>query len=219
MKGFISILLIILLISLFFAGCNNQSVVEKSTGTTESVDTVKQTETKVTEKQTEKQTEAPTEKPTERHEYTAVELAEKSLDEIIDIMGGDYESETLQLSNAFSSSGCSYVYNYDVFPGIAFATGEDSYYGISIMDGAKLNNSISSDMTYDQIADVIGEMDGMFVGQGGNISCSADVDGYRVSFCFIENDYIENNKTGGTITSDVLRAGNPNLQSIGLRTN
>ena len=46
-----------------------------------------------TEKPTEKKTEPLTEKPTETNEYTALELADKSLGEIIDIMGGDFEIE------------------------------------------------------------------------------------------------------------------------------
>ena len=175
---------------------------------------------KPTEKPTDKAVEIPTHKPTETKEYTAVELASKSLDEIIEIMGGDYTSEHVQLSNAFSSSGAPYIYNYDVLPGFAFETYDNYYRGISIMDGAKLNDKISSDMTYNQIADEIGDMEGMLVAQEGNIACSKTVDGYSVAFCFIENDYIRNNKdNSGKITSDVLRGGNPSLQSIGLIMN
>ena len=175
---------------------------------------------KPTEKPTDKAIEIPTHKPTETKEYTAVELAGKSLDEIIEIMGGDYTSEHVQLSNAFSSSGAPYIYNYDVLPGFAFETYDNYYRGISIMDGAKLNDKISSDMTYNQIADEIGDMEGMLVAQEGNIACSKTVDGYSVAFCFIENDYIRNNKdNSGKITSDVLRGGNPSLQSIGLIMN
>lgn len=166
---------------------------------------------------TEKPTEKSTENPTETKTYTAVELAGKSLDEIKSIMGGNYKSEHIQLSNAFSSDGTSYVYNYDVLPGFAFETYDNDYRGISIMDGAKLNDQISSDMTYNQIADIIGEMDGNLVGQDYNIACSKVVDGYNICFCFIENDYIRNNKTsGGIISSNLLKGGNPKLQSIGL---
>ncbi len=167
-------------------------------------------------KNTEKPTEIETEPETK--EYTAVELASKNLDEIKTIMGDNYKSEHVQLSNAFSSSGTPYIYNYDVLPGFAFATDEEDYYGISIMDGAKLNDQISSDMTYNQIADIIGDMEGGLVGQENNIACSNVVDGYNVTFCFIENDYIRNNKaSGGKISSDVLKGGDPELQSIGLR--
>ena len=167
-----------------------------------------------------KSTSKPTEKPTEPKpkEYTAVELASKSLDEIIEIMGGSYKSEHVQLSNAFSSSGAPYIYNYDVLPGFAFETYENDYHGISIMDGAKLNSKISSDMSYNQIADIVGDMEGYLVAQEGNIACSNTVDGYNVTFCFIENDYIRNHKdNGGKLTVEVLRGGNPSLQSIGLR--
>ena len=152
-------------------------------------------------------------------EYTAVELASMSLDEIKAIMGGDFESNRLQLSNAFSSDGCQYVYNNSVLPGFAFATNNDGYYGISIMNGAKLNNRISSDMTYTQIADIIGDMDGGMAGQGSGPVCSTTVDGYSVTFCFMDNDYLRQHRSGGQVSSDLLRQGNPVLQSIGLRKN
>ena len=177
----------------------------------------------VTEKPTDAVTESPTEIETEPEvvEYTAVELAGKSLNEIIDIMGGDYEANHLQLSNAFSSDGCPYIYNENKLPGFAFVAqeGDTSYSGISIMNGAKLNDTISSDMTYNQIADIIGDMEGFLAGQEGNIVCRGSVKGYNVTFCFIENNYIRENKSGGQLSSALLREGNPELQSIGLRMN
>lgn len=177
----------------------------------------------VTEKPTDAVTESPTEIETEPEvvEYTAVELAGKSLNEIIEIMGGDYEANHLQLSNAFSSDGCPYIYNENKLPGFAFVAqeGDTSYSGISIMNGAKLNDTISSDMTYNQIADIIGDMEGFLAGQEGNIVCRGSVEGYNVTFCFIENNYIRENKSGGQLSSALLREGNPELQSIGLRMN
>ena len=177
----------------------------------------------VTEKPTDAVTESPTEIETEPEvvEYTAVELAGKSLNEIIEIMGGDYKADHLQLSNAFSSDGCPYIYNENKLPGFAFVAqeGDTSYSGISIMNGAKLNDTISSDMTYNQIADIIGDMDGFLAGQEGNIVCRGSVEGYNVTFCFIENNYIRENKSGGQLSSALLREGNPELQSIGLRMN
>ena len=174
---------------------------------------------KPTEKPTDKAVKIPTHKPTEAKvpEYTAVKLASKNLNEIKNILGNDYTSEHIQLSNAFSSSGTPYIYNYDVLPGLAFATGNDDYYGISIMDGAYLNDKISSDMKYNQIADIIGDNEGFRAGQGNNIAFGVTIDGYEVTFCFIENDYIRNHNSDATVPSSVLRAGNPSLQSIGLR--
>ena len=133
------------------------------------------------------------------------------------LMDDDYKSEHIQLSNAFSSDGCQYIYNNDKLPGFAFAVGDDDYYGISIMNGAKLNDKISSDMDYKQIADIVGDMEGMLVAQENNICCYAEVDGYKVVFCFIDNDYTRENRSGGNLSSSVLRSGNPSLQSIGLR--
>lgn len=189
--------------------------------------TTQSTATASTEKVTEQPTEIVIEKVTEIEtepevlEYTAVELAGKSLNEIIEIMGGDYEADHLQLSNAFSSDGCPYIYNENKLPGFAFVAqeGDTSYSGISIMNGAKLNDTISANMTYNQIADTIGDMDGFLAGQEGNIACRGSVDGYNITFCFIENNYIRENKSGGQLPSDLLREGNPELQSIGLRMN
>lgn len=177
----------------------------------------------VTEKPTDAVTESPNEIETEPEvvEYTAVELAGKSLNEIIDIMGGNYEANHLQLSNAFSSDGCPYIYNENKLPGFAFVAqeGDSNYSGISVMNGAKLNENISSDMTYSQIADIVGDMDGFLAGQEGNIMCRNTVDEYNVTFCFIENSYIRENSDGAQLSGDLLRAGNPELQSIGLRMN
>lgn len=203
MERFISCIIAILILSVsLLAGCNNSNNSQKSNSNIEE-NRVEQTTIISTEAK------AP--------EYTAVKLASKSLDEIKNILGEDYTSEHIQLSNAFSSSGTPYIYNYDVLPGLAFATSDDDYYGISIMDGAYLNDKISSDMKYNQIADIVGDMDGMLVGQGYNIACGNIVDGYSVSFCFIANEYIEKNFGSGTIPSNVLRDVNPSLQSIGLR--
>lgn len=197
-----------------------------TTQSTTTASTEKETE-KPTEIVTEKPTEALTERPTEIEtepevvEYTAVELAGKSLNEIIDIMGGNYEANHLQLSNAFSSDGCPYIYNENKLPGFAFVAqeGDSNYSGISVMNGAKLNENISSDMTYSQIADIVGDMDGFLAGQEGNIMCRNTVDEYNVTFCFIENSYIRENSDGAQLSGDLLRAGNPELQSIGLRMN
>lgn len=205
---------------------SNDSTDNPTTQSTTSASTEKVTE-KSTEIVTEKTTEALTENPTEIEtepemlDYTAVELAGKSLNEIIDIMGGNYEANHLQLSNAFSSDGCPYIYNENKLPGFAFVAqeGDSNYSGISVMNGAKLNENISSDMTYSQIADIVGDMDGFLAGQEGNIMCRNTVDEYNVTFCFIENSYIRENSDGAQLSGDLLRAGNPELQSIGLRMN
>lgn len=208
-KVFLGVLLVIIMSATILVGCDNlHNQDQSSINQTESSETI-----------VEHMTDTPIKETVAKvSEYTAVDLASKNLDEIIKIMGGDYTSKHIQLSNAFSSSGAPYIYNYDVLPGFAFEIYNDDYSGISIMDGAKLTDRISSDMTYNQIADEIGDMDGMLVAQEGNIACSKTVDGYNVTFCFIENEYIRKNKDdSGKLSSDVLRGGNPSLQSIGLR--
>ncbi len=207
MKKTISILLAVITIfccSVIVTGCNKDST---NTDPTAAV-----TETaEVTEKPS-TQTEA-------KHEYTAVELASKSRDEIIGIMGGEYQTEKAQLCNAFSSEPIDYIHNYDVLPGFAFTSdGSDDNYNIAVVNGGKLNDKISSGMTYSQIANIIGDIDGMLAGAANNIVCNTIVDGYSVTFCFIANDYLSGKSIGGQFSSDVLREGNPGLQSIGLRS-
>ena len=227
-------LITLFIVCVLFCSCNSSkqapehttdqtTLANQSEETTISIEkpTEKQTE-RPTELLTEKTTELLTEKPTEIEtvakirEYTAVELASKNLNEIKEIMGDDYNSAMAQLTQAFSSSGCPYVYNYDVLPGFAFAIDDNDYYGISIMDGAKLNDSISSDMTYNQVASVIGDMEGYFAGQEIGPMCSADVDGYSVTFCFADNDFFHE-ISRGQISSDLMRECNPQIDSIGLR--
>ena len=84
---------------------SNDSTDNPTTQSATSASTEKVTE-KSTEIVTEKTTEALTENQTEIEtepemlDYTAVELAGKSLNEIIDIMGGDYEAKHL-LGNTY----------------------------------------------------------------------------------------------------------------------
>ncbi len=148
--------------------------------------------------------------------YTAVELAGKNLNIILDLMGGEYHSELNWFSEAFGTDLIHYVYNNNTLPGFAFATRDNDYYGIAIFNGAKLNDKISSDMTYKQVTGVLGEMDGGIAGSGNYASCFATVNGYRVVFCFTVNDYIRENRTGSFVSSQTLRAANPSLHSIGL---
>ncbi len=234
MKLFRQPIIILVVVVLLFAGLvsgcgkDNDSTDEKDLKATSANQTEKATE-KPTEKPTGKPTSAPTEKPTQKptekptdpplREYTAVELASKNLDEIIAIMDNDYHSEELQLTYAFSSDSIPYIYNYEKLPGFGFASKDNDYYGISIMDGAKLNNSISSDMTYNQLSEIIGDMDGTLANQGDvSLFINTTIDGYSVTFCFYQNDYtIKADHTNGTLTSDVLHAGNPKLHSIGLK--
>ena len=135
-------------------------------------------------------------------------------------MGGEYESANVQLTYVFSSSGTPYIYNYNVLPGLAFATSNNNstYYGISIMDGAKLNDIISSDMTYNELAGVIGEFEVSGVAQSVLVYNTV-IDGYNVTFCFedFNGDYAKY-MINGYVPSEILHDKNPTLHSIGLRT-
>ncbi len=153
----------------------------------------------------------------EGHEYTAVELARYDLNGIISIMGGEYDEEKAQFTEAFSSDGCLYVYNETVLPGFAFAKQDDDYYGISVSKGAKLNDEISSDMTYNEVIKTTMEMEGSVAGSGNCIFCSTTLDGYPVTFCFENSESIKDKTEGGRVSSDVLKECDPALDSIGLR--
>lgn len=197
-----------------------QSVTEKTIETTQA--TEKQT-TQPTEKPTEKPTEPPTEEPTEINqepkEYTGIELAGKSYDEIMNILGDDYEAGEEFFTFAFSSEPIPYIWNEKLLPGFAFQEYDGKINGIAIKDGAKLNDSISSDMTYSQIADLIGDFDVKAVGGEWSLIYSTEIDGYRVSFCIQANDYLKQLSSHSSISSDILREADPSLQSIAVRPN
>ena len=74
-------------------------------------------------------------------------------------------------------------------------------------------------MTYNQLIDILGEMDGSVAGSGNFAHCFSYVDGYRVTFSFLVNDYIWENMNGSTVSSDVLSEVNPVISSIALHNN
>ena len=185
---------------------------------TSTAETTAATTRAVTEKPTEKPTEPPAEEPTEieqeQKEYTGIELAGKSYDEIMGILGDNYESGQEFFTFAFSSEPIDYIWNYDTLPGFAFQVFNGNINGIVIKDGAKLNDSISSDMTYCQVADLIGDFDVRAIGGEWSLVYSTEIDGQRVIFCIQANDCLKQISSGSIFTSDILREANPSLQSI-----
>lgn len=143
-------------------------------------DTIKPTTTQSTTDQTEKSTEKPTEKSTEKpteapKQYTGEELLVKTVPEILELM--DYEI-TVEWKG-YEGSGMLGFYNNDKLPGFVFCPNTPFDYEdvkndletvkkrildkefadltfIVMTDGAKLNDSISSDMSYQQISEAIG---------------------------------------------------------------
>lgn len=117
-------------------------------------------------------------------EYKAEDLIDKSLSEIIDIMGGDFKHDHNK-GVIYYTSGGAYIYNDKTLPGFVFYIKEnDSYIDgydfenqstetikenvdkglyqidfIAIYDSAKLSNSISANMTYKQFISAYGNID------------------------------------------------------------
>ena len=216
-KRFSGILAVLLAVLLFLSACSNQN--NNGTGT----DTEPPQSETVSEKtDLYNDVDEYTESHMERTEYTGIELAGMNLNDILDnIFGGDYETSMEMRSIAFSSEPINYFHNDNILPGFAFTSGSGSShsgYCIAITNGAKLNDSISSDMTYNEIADVIGDFDVQAIGGEWSLIHYADIDGYSVAFCVKANDYLKQNMTGGHASRELLRAANPKLKSIGIRT-
>lgn len=124
----------------------------------------------------------PTTEP-ETREYTALELADKSLAEIIDIMGGDFEIEYNGKHLIYYTSGGLCIYNDETLPGFAFfvkprddidreelsspegnlddvktdilSCKYDGFYFMGVYDKAKYDDNISADMTYKEVSEVL----------------------------------------------------------------
>lgn len=167
-------------------------------------------------------TEPVTEEPAPR-EYTGVELAAMNFKDIVAIMG-DYDTTRGILSPAFSSEPIPYYYNTEKLPGFYFTNlpqggnFDTRSFSIAIKDGAKLNDSISSDMTYKELAEVIGDFDVQGVGAETTLVHHEEIDGHLVSFVVSPDNGLYKKTTGGKITSDILREENPRLHSIGIRS-
>lgn len=138
---------------------------------------------KTTEKPTEKPTEVPTEKhtdpPTEapkHYEYTVEELLLKSVPEILEIMGNDITVEVMGYGGSSTGSIC--FYNYDKLPGFVFSprgaiynptetdldgvknnilSGDfETLSFVTAIKNGKLNDSLSANMTYNEISSFTG---------------------------------------------------------------
>lgn len=230
-KALCFLLSVVVMLTFVLAGCGNtdsEKGEEKSTTSSEATE-------KATEAVTESpETEAPaTEAPatsapeteSSDHEYTGIELADMNLKDIIAIMGGEYETIHDLVTPAFSSEPIDYIHNDTALPGFYFdcyGAPEDfdtNGFGIALKDSAKLNDTISADMTYNELAAVIGDFDVQAVGGAWSLVYYTTVDGCGVSFIIEPNEYLYQNATEGQlITSDMLKEANPNLNSIALRT-
>lgn len=177
--------------------------------------------------------------PTEvKKEYTAMDLIKMDLSEIIKLMGDDYKLERKTLSVGFGSDGNTLmVFNESTLPGLAVCPsyssgiyedvennnnvrekirqGSYDYQGIAVYDKGKLNDKISADMTYNELAKEIGEFNTEGVAQE-TLAYTTKTDGYRVSYYFSTYDYSElgSRIDNGTVSSSDMKDINPKLKSI-----
>lgn len=164
------------ILSILLCSCNSSK--QTALNNSDQIPTSQLAETEVS---TEKPTEIETEPKTK--EYTALELADKSLAEIIDIMGGDFNVEYGVEHLIYYTSPAPCIYNDSTLPGFAFfvkpredidleelsspegnlndvktdiITGKyDSFYFMGVYDNAKYDENISADMTYKEVSEVL----------------------------------------------------------------
>lgn len=170
---------------------------------------------------------------------TAMDLIDKSLAEIVELMGNDYQLNKQQFSTAFGSDPVLMIYNETTMPGLAVCPsyssgiykdiengvnarekiqqGNYTYDGIAVYGSGKLSETISANMTYNQIAEQIGEFDCRGVAQE-TLVYSTEINDSRVSFFFTSYDNpdlsarIKNN----IVSSADMKAVNPELKSIAI---
>ncbi len=187
-------------------------------------------------------TEAPTTVPPtteppapEPREYTAEELLDMSLDEIIEIMGGDFEYPAPGGSTAFGTGDpTGYIANSNTLPGFAFKpkvnpesdysevkslikSGGQDYRELVVTGSAKYNDSISADMTYNDIASRFGYRDLQCAGAERSYHYHTEINGREVVFSFISDDELESQSERGRLSSDVLKEYNPTIHDIAVR--
>ena len=171
--------------------------------------------------------------------YTAMELIDKDLSEIISIMGGDFDCQIDKHTPVFGSSNMLWIYNDDTLPGLAFHPITEftfqpddltdakeklkqglysDYTGISIMGKGRLNNAVSADMSYRELAAQLGDFEVTGFGQG-TFGFFTTVDGYNVTFVFPITDELFERSVDGVVSSEAMNAVNPTLHSIALRRN
>lgn len=146
--------------------------------------------------------------------------------------------------SGFGSSGVLWIFNENTLPGFAFHPDEESYsyellrstekdynsvkskiksgnynfIGIAIRGDKKLNDQISADMTYSEIASVVGDFEIHCAAQGA-FSSHTSINGKDVAFFFEPSDELyaaaRNNKL--TVSADTMRQLNPKLEDIVVR--
>lgn len=171
--------------------------------------------------------------------FTGINIIKKSLSEITELMGNDYQLNKQQFSTAFGSKPVLMIYNEATMPGLAVCPsyssgiyqdiengvnvrekiqqGSYTYDGIAVYGSGKLNENISADMTYNDLATEIGDFDTQGVGQE-TLVYTTEMDGYKVSYYFSTYEYsgLSDRIKNGKITSADMKTVNPKINSIAI---
>ena len=158
-----------------------------------------------------------------------------SLDEIIEIMGGDFEYPAPGGSTAFGTGDpTGYIANSNTLPGFAFKpkvnpgsdysevkslikSGGQDYSELVVTGSAKYNDSISADMTYKDLAAQFGDFDIRGYGAERNYFYQKEINGQTVHFCFVVDPELNAYNENSVLSSKVLNEFNPSLHDIAVR--
>lgn len=162
--------------------------------------------------------------------YTAVELVNKTVPEIIDIMGGYFQFGSIQPGN--SNERYFVICNPETLPRFQFILNglksEDFYNNeaveteniksgkydlkyIDITGSAKLDNNISADMRYNDLTKYYGNFNCQIAGAGNVVYSVKNSNGKEIA------EFIFNYNNVGTsyeITSETMKTTNPQLKQI-----
>lgn len=181
---------------------------------------------------TETSTQSATEAP---KEYYGVDLVNKPLSEIIEIMGGDFQTEYSGEHLIYYTSGGFCIFNNDTLPGFAFfinpAEGYsyedladpmtdlsgakqdvldgkyDSIDFMGVYDNAKYNDKISADMTYLEVSEAIGSYEVLPL--VGAVYLQQSIDSNAT--VFYNNDY--------ELSEESAKTENPGIKGIAVFPN
>ena len=195
------------------------------------------------ERQAEPTTVKPTEKPAKSANttFTAEQLSSKSMPEIVDLMGGDFRHDHGKGVDYYTDGGF-YIYNDDKLPGFIFYLKWDysvtndydsqstdeikqkingGFYQLNFIvmhDAAKLNDSFSADMTYQEFIAAYGyTVTKILPGAGFPGHALSNYKKGNISTVYVFYPQIDDSiySTGtDTVSDDLISRYNPTIRSI-----
>ena len=174
-------------------------------------------------------------------EYTAIDLIDKNLSEIVALMGADYQLGSINiLGKVFTiadvSDSALMVYNETTMSGIALEVpysikqeiesgvnvrekiqrGDYDYNSIVVYDNRKLNDTISANMTYTDLTQELGDFDCKGAGGERNYFYNTEINNAKVYYYFdfySIADFYQYTQNG-IIPSVNMRTLNPKISRI-----